>query len=763
MRYQRNLRIGLVLLFIAAVAAVAWSYFHRAYQVYRFLSVPEKLAANVARLAKGFEYTESRDGRPVFKVIASRSVELRQGANILEGVELFKYDNLGQVSDAVTSGKAVYQTQQKLVEFESRVQLRLANGITVRTERLKADLNTQEAEIEDGYTFEAGGYWGQGLRLRYRMKERELQMLERVELLGGSRRHVQSRLKSGQATLIVPNNQIFLQGGVLYNRGEDSLRAGSVEIAYDFDSHKVRELKAKEGVVVTRIAPSGTRTLAAEELTFPVVNGHVSLFEAAGRSQPVRMELKESLATRSLQSALMRGELDAGGDLTALNCSRDVRFMDLAGGLEIGSGASSVKFAGGQLAAAAFSGQVRLEDAPRGVNVRSERLALAFNSAGEAESLEAAGSATLHRAGPGEKESRMAADRLEGAFGPGRTLRSVNGVGNAVLKIQIGAGSVHTVSAGRIAGDFDAAGALSGLSAEQDVQTVTEEGKTVRRSSSDFLQSRLAAGQIAWFRQWPAVRFEEGERVLTGEEAVYDNGALTLSGQKLRPALTEPGSRTTALRFLLYERENRLVARGEVRSELQKSADAGSAFPTFSRDEPVFIQSDSLQLASNQATYAGSVRAFQRNQFLFAQTIVIGPDTGLSASGRVRSFSYREAGGRLKRVAVEAPQLVYRREMRLARYSEGVRMVTEEGSLASGTLDVHFNADNQVDSAVADELVMLRQGDRTGTGSRAQYDFATDRITLTGNLAEVVDSSRRRTKGRRLTFFVGDDRILVEG
>src|SRR3989442_1861779 len=158
MRYNRNLKIGLALLFFLIVGIVAGSYLRRAYQEYLYLTKPEKVAKDIISLAKGFNYTESRNGKPVFTVVANRSVEVRQGTNILEGVELYKYGDDGKVTDSVRSGRASYQKQQKLAEFDQRVELHLSNGITLRTDHLKVDMNAQQGEILNGYFFESGKY-----------------------------------------------------------------------------------------------------------------------------------------------------------------------------------------------------------------------------------------------------------------------------------------------------------------------------------------------------------------------------------------------------------------------------------------------------------------------------------------------------------------------------------------------------------------------------------------------------------------------------
>src|SRR5687768_12566475 len=176
MRRYRRLKTALVLLFVATVGLAAWSFLNRTRAIREIQGQAERLASNVARLAKGFEYTESRDGRPVFKVIAGRSLEFRQGTHVLESVEVYKYDREGGVADFVKSGKAIYDPQRKHVQFSMQVELKMANGITVRAADMNADIAAEQLDIPGGYVFESSGFSGEGAMLSYDMKARRIHM-----------------------------------------------------------------------------------------------------------------------------------------------------------------------------------------------------------------------------------------------------------------------------------------------------------------------------------------------------------------------------------------------------------------------------------------------------------------------------------------------------------------------------------------------------------------------------------------------------------
>ncbi|HEV8131430.1 MAG TPA: LptA/OstA family protein [Acidobacteriota bacterium] len=764
MRYNRKLKVGLALAFVLIVGAVAWSYLRRAYQDYLYLTKPEKVAKNILRLAKGFEYTESRNGKPVFKIVANQSVEIRQGANILEGVELEKYDENGKVTDSVSSGRASYEPQQKLAEFDQRVELHLSNGITVRTDHLKVDMNAQQAEIVNGYFFESGKYTGKGSRLHYRIKEHELEMQDGAELFVRNGEQVESYVKSDQAVLLMAKNQIFLRGNVFARKDDDTLRSDSVELAYDFDTHQLMQVIARENAVASSVKPGGTQTLTASIITLPVINGRATSFDATSDSQPARMEVRDGANGKSLEAARIQGTFDPAGNLSLLNSRQDVRFAVLATGPKIQSAVARGEFAAGKLSLATFSEQARMQDEQRGITLQAAMLRIAFNGAGDAERVEAAGNATMDRTAADRKtETQMSADRLDGVLGQDSKFKRAIGTGNSRMRLRnLTDNSTRTITAAKIVGDFDAEGNVNALSAEQKVALDMEGEQAHRQAFSDFLESRITSGKITWMRQWPNFRFDDGESTLTGETAIYQDAVITVAKQKQRPVLTRADARTAADRFLVYEKENKLLAHGSVQSEVRKKSAPESSFPAFKENEPIFIESQDLQLVKNEATYAGTVKAHQRSDFVFADRMVLHSDSGLVATGSVKTVFYRESKGQLKKVTASAPRLTCDRDARIAHYSGGVRMVTQDGTVSSRLLDVYFDKNDQVENAVAQQNVLIQQGTRTGTGNEAEYSFSANRITLIGNQAQIIDTARGKTRGRRLTFYIGDDRIVVE-
>jgi outer membrane protein assembly factor BamD len=99
------------------------------------------------------------------------------------------------------------------------------------------------------------------------------------------------------------------------------------------------------------------------------------------------------------------------------------------------------------------------------------------------------------------------------------------------------------------------------------------------------------------------------------------------------------------------------------------------------------------------------------------------------------------------------------------------RLVLFKGSVVARQEDLYIFADtmeaytneesNEIDKAVAKGNVKIVKKDRTATANEASFDNKTRVMTLKGNV--VVFSGADRLTGEVVTYYVGEDRIVVEG
>ena len=70
---------------------------------------------------------------------------------------------------------------------------------------------------------------------------------------------------------------------------------------------------------------------------------------------------------------------------------------------------------------------------------------------------------------------------------------------------------------------------------------------------------------------------------------------------------------------------------------------------------------------------------------------------------------------------------------------------------------------SEVDHAEADGHVQVTQPGRLGTGDHAEYYAGPGKVVLTGGPPNLIDEKKGSTTGQRLTFFIHDDRLFVDG
>jgi len=124
---------------------------------------------------------------------------------------------------------------------------------------------------------------------------------------------------------------------------------------------------------------------------------------------------------------------------------------------------------------------------------------------------------------------------------------------------------------------------------------------------------------------------------------------------------------------------------------------------------------------------------------------------------------------------VKAPDLLYHDDIREAIYSGGVSLLRNAMTITSKDLRAYLTPktdDNKdassLDHAFADgNLVVLDvigpNHKRTGCADNGEYYTKEDKVVLKGGAPQIVDSLRGITKGEQITYFSGDDRLLVEG
>jgi lipopolysaccharide export system protein LptA len=126
-------------------------------------------------------------------------------------------------------------------------------------------------------------------------------------------------------------------------------------------------------------------------------------------------------------------------------------------------------------------------------------------------------------------------------------------------------------------------------------------------------------------------------------------------------------------------------------------------------------------------------------------------------------------------ITVTSARLTYSDVERLAHYEGGVTAQGSNFTETSKTLDAYLRpisqtsynqsltSAGQLDHMVAQSDVVVVQPNRRAVGDRLVYTAADSKFVLTGGPPSIFDAEQGKITGVSLTFFRGDDRVLVEG
>jgi lipopolysaccharide export system protein LptA len=119
---------------------------------------------------------------------------------------------------------------------------------------------------------------------------------------------------------------------------------------------------------------------------------------------------------------------------------------------------------------------------------------------------------------------------------------------------------------------------------------------------------------------------------------------------------------------------------------------------------------------------------------------------------------------------VRAPDLVYSDDTRVAHYQGGAAMVRPGLTVNGKELKAYLNdkdSASTLDKAFADGAVKIvstaDRRTRTGTGEHGEYYTTERKVIMNGGEPLLVDSLKGQTRGKQLTWWSNNDRLLVNG
>ncbi len=284
-------------------------------------------------------------------------------------------------------------------------------------------------------------------------------------------------------------------------------------------------------------------------------------------------------------------------------------------------------------------------------------------------------------------------------------------------------------------------------------------------------------GGLSELRTWNQAKLLEKEkdgslkRLLSGQEILIERQGETLgvrAGASEDARLDSLDTEITALEIRLFSRQEIIEAAEGVKTILKPQAEKAEAVGFFAREKPVFIKARTMRFEQKleRLFLRGDVRMWQDKNMILAQHVIIQKDTGeIMGEGEVRSvFSLqpKKKEDKEEKIELGSEKMSYDPEASLLTFDQKSWLKTKTARLNAGSLFVSLaekSSDIQTIKArgkviVADEL-------REGQSEEALYDLEEETMVLTGSPV-VTDKEKGAVRGDKLTFRLGDDRILVE-
>jgi LPS export ABC transporter protein LptC len=276
LKFVRRLLIGVIVL---VLISILFNYLHfRRGRSQSSVKSPPILSSDTVRSVENVEYTDNQDGRVRFKIHALRVLETKGGKSLLRGIEAYDFNPDGSVHNQIRSEKAEYDRDRKIADFAGDVRVFLGTGIELRTDSLHYDLNLNLGSTPDALRLFSREAAGMARGARFDQKAESLE-LESAVVLGMERKKANQdgkpetekiKVQSDKALFSQKSNRVSFQGKVNIESGADVLSGNLVEIALTSDRRHITSLTSAGDAAYRSSEPGGTRILNGDRIDFGI-------------------------------------------------------------------------------------------------------------------------------------------------------------------------------------------------------------------------------------------------------------------------------------------------------------------------------------------------------------------------------------------------------------------------------------------------------------------------------------------------------------
>jgi len=375
----------------------------------------------------------------------------------------------------------------------------------------------------------------------------------------------------------------------------------------------------------------------------------------------------------------------------------------------------------------------------------------------------------------------LSADTLDVELHEDRTLKDVAAVGTAKLVLSPGPDERRerrTLEGGVLGFHWNEAGQLRDVVGQKDTLFTTEPLPPSKAGPRRVKSRRFVAsmdpqtGEAKRVDFFNDVEMVSGSQLVRGGSALYQSDARMLSFMK-EPVLTDAaaGSRLEAAVIDVFPDTGDLRARYDLRYTVDPRAGTGGFGVFQSGGEPVQLSGLGFEYDGATRTarfFEGALLRSGKSEVRAKEIRLRDSEPGkhwLQADGDVVSRIEPAADAKPDAPSTRgsADAMLYDEAESRLTYTGKARIRQGEVETRSPTAVLELSPDGKrLLRLEAGEPVELDQGERRAKGTRAVYSPEARTIVVTGEGAELKEPSQQ-VRGRALTFFIGEDRILVDG
>ncbi len=816
-RLRRLLAATAVLLTVV----VAGMYFYarqRATDVLR--QIPGKIGLDIKQTANGFQISKSDGKRTLFTVQASDVKQFKLNGNAeLHNVSIVLYGRDSSRFDQISGDDFAYNQKTGDVTARGEVQIdlvanpaglaspdqstpkELKNPFHLKTRDLVFNKDTGNAATAERVEFRTPQATGWAMGVTYAGKSNLLTLSSQIHIVLS---RPDAAVIDAESGAITGDPRLIILEHPHLARGDGDLRADHAVFYLGAENQVERVLATGNVTTVTR-TQDGARSGASSRATYSATPGSSAIPDFSAPQPP-----SSEMHSRADQAEfLLEGKQDLLHSAT------------LTGNVHIEqTGAQPMQAEAGRVILD-FSGQNQLQKvhALDGVRLTQKSLAeSATNAVATPHDFEL----TAHVI----DFNVVGGHRLEQAETSGAAQITMTQTQPAIPSAQA-AVQRTVVTAGKFHAQFESADGRSHLASVHGAPNArivsSTPGQPDRVSTSNTVDAKfLPEGGIESITQQGNLVYTDGLTPDKRTQAWANSGRYTPGDQILTltggPRVTGGSMATTAKTIRMNRATGEALAQGDVKSTYSQVKEKPDG-ALLASSSPIHVTAQSMTAHNDAgiALYSGDARLWQDSNIIEAPTIQFDRDKRfVTAQGTAKQpvqtilvQTAKAAGGSLANqpsssetenkstpsaeknpgktagkggplpksspIFITAAKLTYSDAERKIHYEGGVLAKAADFTAAAKTADAYlvprsqtssnqsFSGPGQLDRMVAQGDILVQQPTRHADGQTLVYTAADDKFILTGGPPSIFDAEQGRITGVSLTFFRGDDRVLVEG